>query len=131
MRTKKIRFVNIQEAIDIHKDQIVKFEGLYGIRDLNLLISAINTPCATFGKQYLHADIFEMAAAYMYHIIKNHPFVDGNKRAGFVTALVFLQYNNITIDLTFASAYNLTIKIASSKISKEEAAQFLRSRCVN
>ena len=65
------------------------------LRDAGILESAIEQPRATFGGQFLHAFPFEMAAAYLFHIVNNHPFVDGNKRTGTVAALVFLDWNNI------------------------------------
>lgn len=75
-----IFFLTEEEIISIHTVQINKYGGPHGIRDKGLLASAVHTPQATFSNQYLHQDIFQMAAAYMYSIIKNHPFIDDNKR---------------------------------------------------
>ncbi len=111
----------------IHLDQIRRYGGLSGIRDINLLDSAINYPKATFNQLYVHADIYHMAAAYALAIIKNHPFVDGNKRTGLIVALLFLAYNGITLDASQEEIYEITMQIAESKISEKEIALFFRN----
>jgi death-on-curing protein len=73
-------FLNLAEVLEIHRDQIERYGGQPGIRDLDLLQSALAMPAAGFGDRYLHEDLLEMAAAYLFHIARNHPFVDGNKR---------------------------------------------------
>ena len=77
-------FLSLAEVLEIHRDQIERYGGDPGIRDLDLLQSALAIPAAGFGGQYLHNDLYEMAAAYLFHITQNHPFVDGNKRTGAV-----------------------------------------------
>lgn len=77
-------------STEIHQDQIVRYGGQPGTRDLVLLNSALAMPAATFGDVYLHTSLFEMAAAYLFHLVQNHPFNDGNKRTGAVTAIIFL-----------------------------------------
>lgn len=91
-------FLSVEDVIEIHADQIERYGGSLGVRDVELLRSAIGMPEAGFGDQYLHADLFEMAAAYLYHIIQNHPFIDGNKRTGTMAAFVFLNLNGVTLD---------------------------------
>ncbi|MEO7672739.1 MAG: Fic family protein [Pyrinomonadaceae bacterium] len=73
-------FLSVDEVLDLHSNQIDAFGGIHGIRELSLLESAVMTPQASFGGEYLHADLFEMAAAYAFHIAENQPFLDGNKR---------------------------------------------------
>ena len=90
-------FLNLAEVLEIHRDQIERYGGQAGIRDLGLLQSALAMPAAGFGGRYLHEDLLEMAAVYLFHIARNHPFVDGNKRTGAVAALVFLSLNDIEI----------------------------------
>jgi len=77
-------FLCLEEVIEIHNDQIERYGGHPGIRDMELLKSAMAMPAAGSGENYLHTDIYEMAAAYLYHIVRNHPFTDGNKRASVV-----------------------------------------------
>ena len=76
------RFLSVADVLGFHEDQLANYGGAPGVRDMGLLESAVAMPMAGFGDQYLHADLFEMAAAYLYHIVCNHPFVDGNKRTG-------------------------------------------------
>lgn len=91
-------FLQISDVLSLHADQVERYGGKSGVRDMKLLESALAQPQTRFGGNYLHEFPFEMAAAYLFHIVKNHPFVDGNKRAGVVAALVFLDFNGI--DLT-------------------------------
>jgi len=100
------------------------------MRGERLLDSAINIPKFTFSGNYLHNDIFEMAAAYAFHIIKNHPFIDGNKRTGITCAGVFLESNDISVKAKRGELYKLGIDIATSKVTKKEVVEFFRSRCV-
>lgn len=83
-------FVTLDEVFAIHRDQIERYGGAPGVRDQGLLLSALAQPAATFGEGFLHADLHEMAAAYLFHLIQNHPFVDGNKRVAAVAAAVLL-----------------------------------------
>src|SRR5262245_390080 len=91
-------FLTLDEAIEIHRDQIARHGGSEGIRDLGLLNSALAMPMATFGGQFLHSDLYEIAAAYLFHLVKNHPFLDGNKRVGAVAANVFLFMNDVRFE---------------------------------
>lgn len=91
-------FLSLGEVIEIHHDQIERYGGHPGIRDIGLLQSALAMPAAGFGGRFLHMDLFEMAAAYLFHIIQNHPFIDGNKRTGAVASLVFLSLNGVEIE---------------------------------
>ncbi|MBI1821678.1 MAG: type II toxin-antitoxin system death-on-curing family toxin [Nitrospirae bacterium] len=119
-------FLSLEEVLQIHADQIKRYGGSPGIRDLSLLESAVATPQAGFGSQYLHADLFEMAAAYLFHIVQNHPFVDGNKRVGTAAALVFLKLSGIDIQVTNAALVKTVLGVAQGKISKTSLAEYFR-----
>jgi death-on-curing protein len=82
-------FLTLDEILLIHENQLKLYGGDSGLRDLGLLQSALSMPSAGYGDEYFHKDLYEMAAAYLFHIVKNHPFVDGNKRVGFVASYVF------------------------------------------
>ncbi len=82
-------FLGLEDVLSLHANQVTLHGGEPGVRDLGLLESAIAQPRATFGGEFLHKDLFEMAGAYLYHIVQNHPFFDGNKRAGAVAASYF------------------------------------------
>jgi death-on-curing protein len=84
-----IKFLTLSEVLVILEDQIRNYGGIYGVRDLNLLSSAIYMPQSSFDGEYLHKTIPAMAAAYAFHICQNHPFIDGNKRVALASSLVF------------------------------------------
>jgi death-on-curing protein len=119
-------FLSIEDVIEIHADQIRRYGGSLGIRDVELLHSALGMPEAGFGDQYLHADLFEMAAAYFYHIVQNHPFIDGNKRAGTMAAFVFLKLNGLTLEADESAFEPLVLQAAQGQIGKDAIADFFR-----
>lgn len=120
-------FLTLEEVLEIHSTQLARFGGAAGVRDLGLLESALSQPQASFGGEYVHSDLFEMASAYLFHVVSNHPFVDGNKRAGVLSALVFLDINGIEINDRGETLYDLTIKVASGNSSKSEISETLKS----
>jgi len=125
-----LAFLTIDEVIALHDMQLERFGGLAGLRDAGLLESAMAMPQAGFGGHYMHADVFEMAAAYLFHLVKNHPFLDGNKRVGFHAADVFLQLNGYLLDLTQDAAYELVIATAEGRTTKEQIAAAFRDNTV-
>ncbi|MFA5072346.1 MAG: type II toxin-antitoxin system death-on-curing family toxin [Nitrospirota bacterium] len=122
-----IIFLTLSEVVDIHNDQIAQYGGTEGVRDINLLSSALAMPLASFSDTYLHANIYEMAAAYAFHICQNHPFVDGNKRTALVSALIFLDMNGINIPDSSGRLYDSMMSLASGSLDKAEFAEVLRS----
>lgn len=120
-------FLSIEDVLELHADQVALYGGEHGVRDLGLLESAIAQPQATFDGTFLHKDVFEMAAAYMFHVVQNHPFLDGNKRTGAVAALVFLDLNGIEIDAPKGSLYDLTMSVATGQASKAQIAEYFRA----
>ncbi len=119
-------FLSLAEVLEIHQDQIARYGGEPGIHDLNLLESALGMPSAAVGGIYLHGDLFEMAAAYLYHLCQNHPFRDGNKRTAAVAALVFLDLNGYEFDASPGILFEFVLALASGMRSKSDAALFLR-----
>ncbi|HEY4312020.1 MAG TPA: type II toxin-antitoxin system death-on-curing family toxin [Pirellulales bacterium] len=119
-------FLTVEDVLESHAEQIATYGGGQGVRDLALLESAIAQPQSTFEGQFLHADIFEMAAAYLFHLVKNHPFIDGNKRVGLETAIVFLEINGQSIDATDESLVDLVLQTVQGTVTKTEIADFFR-----
>lgn len=119
-------FLTLEEVLEIHAEMIDRYGGSAGVRDQGVLESAIAAPQSGFGGQYLHTDLYHMAAAYLFHITKNHPFIDGNKRVGAMAAFVFLRLNKLDLTAT-QSAFERTVRaVAESKISKDEIANFFK-----
>ncbi len=119
-------FLTLDDVLEIHRDQIERYGGGEGIRDLGLLQSALAQPSATFGGQYLHADLHEMAAAYLFHLVQNHPFLDGNKRVGAAAAVTFLFMNNLDISATEDELVAMVLSVAQSQLNKAAVAAFFR-----
>lgn len=122
-----LRFLTVDELLAIHQRVIVEHGGSLGLRDRGLLESAASVPGCQFGGEYLHADTAAMAAAYLFHLCKNHPFVDGNKRVAFAAADVFLELNHHELVAGDLELEQLTLGVADSSISKEQATEFFRS----
>jgi len=121
-----VKFLTLTEVLKIHRDQISRHGGTTGIRDIELLKSALGMPATTYGGEFLHTDVFEMAAAYLFHLVKNHPFVDGNKRVGAVAALVFLLLNDHVFDAPEDDFAEMVLSVARGEIDKAEVAVFIR-----
>jgi death-on-curing protein len=121
-----IRFLTLADVLLIHNDQIAKYGGLGAVRDFGLLSSAVAQPPAMFSGEYLHTDLFEMAAAYAYYICQGHPFADGNKRTALASALVFLDINGVEIEDPSGKLYSAMMGVASGKKTKRVIADLLR-----
>lgn len=119
-------FLTLEELILIHRDQVERYGGSHGLLDIGLLQSAIAVPTATFGGDFLHRDLAEMAAAYLFHIVSNHPFADGNKRVGAVAAAVFLEINDVRFNATEEEYEELVLAVAAGKADKSVCIEFFR-----
>jgi death-on-curing protein len=122
-----IRYVTVKEVLRIHWRTIKTFGGLHGVRDLNLLESAVARPKAGFGDYEAYPDMFTKAAVLIYSLIKNHPFVDSNKRTGYASILLFLKRNEFRFHASEQELINFTIAIAAGERSEEEIANWLKS----
>lgn len=119
------RFLGLEEVLALHADQIERYGGRPGVRDLGLLESAVATPTATFDGSYLHGTLTEMAAAYLFHLAQNHPFVDGNERVAAAAMYMFLFVNGLDLVCDEDALVELTVGVASGRTSKAEASVFL------
>jgi death on curing protein len=120
-------FLSLNEVIDIHRDQIARYGGSDGIRDWGMLQSAVAMPAACFGGQFLHADLCEMAAAYVFHLVQDPPFLDGNKRVGAVATYVFLSLNHLQLTADQAAYADLVLCVARGEMPKSAVAEFFRT----
>lgn len=119
-------FLTLEEVLEIHRDEIERHGGTLGVRDNGLLESAVAAPQGGFGGHYLHSDLYEMAAAYLFHLVQNHPFLDGNKRVGAATTLVFLTMNGVETRITNQVLVDMVLAVAKGKVDKPAIAEFFR-----
>ncbi len=119
------RFLSFAEVLAIHQNQILLYGGDGGIRDVGVLKSALGMPCATYGGRHLHTDICEMAAAYLFHLVQNHPFIDGNKRTGTVAAIVFLLLNGYDFNAPEDELAEMVLGVALGELNKADVAVFI------
>lgn len=123
-------FLSLEEVLEIHQQQIEYYGGAAGVRDLFLLESAVAQPQATFSTEFLHASLPAMAAAYLFHICRNHPFVDGNKRVAANAAITFLLMNDWEPTFSEDELVDAVLAVASSSMTKEDLVQFFETHCV-
>ena len=119
-------FLTLDEALAIHAHQITRYGGALGIRDKGLLESALAMPAAMFAGEYLHPSPAEQGAAYLFHVVKNHPFIDGNKRVGLACCLAFLCLNGVRVHATDDELVDLVVGVAEGRRSKADVAVLLR-----
>lgn len=125
-------FLSVSEVLRIHSDQIARYGGSSEILDMSLIESAVMQPQAGFGGDYFHGDLASMAAAYLFHLAKNHGFADGNKRTGAAAAIVFLKLNGVVLQPPVPGELErLTIEIVTGSSTKDHAAEFFRQRTLS
>ncbi len=118
-------FLDVDDVLLIHEEQLAKYGGSGGVRDIGLLESAVAMPRATAGGELVHPDLFSMAAAYAFHLAQNQPFLDGNKRTGLLAAIVFLDLNGIAVADPEGRLYDAMIAIAERRMDKPALASLL------
>jgi death on curing protein len=123
-------FLNLDEVLALHAEQIDLYGGAAGLRDLGLLESAVAAPRTTFGGEFLHGSIPEMAAAYLFHLVRNHPFLDGNKRTGLAAAIAFLGLNGLWLEADSDELADHVLGVARGTTPRAEVAEFIRRSAV-
>lgn len=122
-------FLSVDDVLLLHTDTIDVDGGSHGVRDHGLLDAAVAMPRQQFGGEYLHEDLAAMAAAYLFHIAQNHPFIDGNKRAAVLSALVFLCVNEVGELPDPKELEAVTLQVAAGELSKDELTKWMR-KCI-
>jgi len=122
-------FLSLDEVLEIHAQHIQLYGGSQGLRDAAALESAVATPQATFDCEFLHTSIPAMAAAYLYHLCQNHPFIDGNKRAGANASIVFLLMNDWEPTFDEEELAELVLSVASSRLAKPALIAIFEAKC--
>jgi len=120
-------FLGVAEVEALHQQGVATFGGLSGVLNRSLLESAVGQPYAWFNGGWLHPDLFLMAAAYMFHLIRDHPFWDGNKRVGTICALVFLERNGVPMRRPHPELYDLAMEVQAGTVDKPGIAARLRA----
>lgn len=120
--------ISKEQVLKIHTSLIKETGGIDGVRDENLLDSALNSPFQTFDSKELYPEISDKAAQLSYLIIKNHPFLDGNKRIGTHIMLIFLALNNVKISYTQKELIDFGLTVADSSLSKDGIKNWLEKR---
>jgi len=121
-----MRYLTLNEVLELHRRLIRQFGGSSGIRDLGALKLAIAQPRMTFGGEELYPTIIEKAVALGFSIVKNHPFVDGNKRAGHAAVELFLVLNGYEIDAVADEQEKVMLQVASGSMGREDYTEWLR-----
>ena len=111
---------------EIHTEAIARFGGSHGVRDMALLESAIAAPQAGYGGKSLYLDVVEIAAAYLFYLCRNHPFIDGNKRAALGACIVFLRLNGVEPKPDAPEWEEMTLAVAASVLDRDETTARLR-----
>jgi death on curing protein len=126
----EVTFLTLEQILLIHQDQIDRYGGSEGLRNLPLLESAIQRPQTTFSGNELYPTVFDKAAALMHLLILNHPFVDGNKRCGITAGLVFLELNGWRVKVVPKTIVPLVIRVATKKMNIDKLARWLELHSV-
>ncbi len=121
-----MNFLSVEEVKQLHDDLVSAYGGLHGIRDIGLLLSAIEMPKATMFGEHLHESIFDKAAACLFHIVCNQAFIDGNKRTGAAVTLIFLKQNGYEIKYNIVDFEEMVCQVAQGFFSKQEISNFLQ-----
>jgi death-on-curing protein len=119
--------LSLETVIDMHSELIAQSGGLDGVRDNNMLDASVNSPYHTFGGQYLYPTLQAMAAHLAFSLIKNHPFLDGNKRIGILSMLVFLDINGLPVTCTDSELVSIGLGLADSSIDETELIEWIIS----
>jgi len=120
------KFLTYNQITKLHKLLVEDFGGSHGVKDEGLLLSALAQPEAGFGEEYFHKDLYQMAAAYLFHLVKNHAFNDGNKRIAALAASVFLEVNGLEFIANEDEFEKLVLDAAQSLVTKDHIAAFFQ-----
>ena len=131
MPDKKIHFLTLDEVVEIHRQLVSSpLNGGSSMRE-GILRACLALPSNRIGGRYAHQDLFEMAAAYLFHIVQNRPFVSGNRKVAAMTALFFLHLHNISSEPPSDLYLDTIALVRMGKISKNQVADFFRSHCLD
>lgn len=122
-----MKYLTAEQILFLHARLVAETGGSHGVRDLNMLLSAVGRPQVSFNNQDLYPDMFAKAGALMDSLIRNHPFLDGNKRTGVAAAALFLRINGFRLDARNAELEKFTLEVASSQHTMDEIVVWLQA----
>ncbi len=122
----EIAFLTLEDVLALHDELIQLYGGTAGLRDAGLLEAALAMPQAGSGDQYFHEFPHEMGAAYLFYLVRNHAFIDGNKRVAFACAILFFKINRVPYSITEEEAIELTLAAAGGQINKGAVTAFFQ-----
>jgi death on curing protein len=129
VKSPKIKFITVTRVLAIHNYAVKRYGGSQGIRDLGLVESAVARPQSGFGGEYLYTNIFDMAAALLQSLLKNHPFVDGNKRTALFSTGIFLKLNGFRLINNGKDEVEFAVRVDNSNLTLEEISAWLKENC--
>jgi death on curing protein len=121
-----MKYLSAEQVLFIHSRIIDETGGSHGLRDLALLQSAVERPCSTFGSEDLYVSLFNKAAALMESLIKNHPFIDGNKRTAITAVGIFLQLNDYALEASQKALVDFAVSFTTKKVSFDRAVKWFK-----
>ncbi len=121
-----MKVFTVRQVLILHERMIQKYGGSSGVRDMGMLESAVGRPFATFGGEDLYPDVFMKAGAFIQSIVKNHPFIDGNKRTAFTGAITFLLASGVIVSASTNHVVKFMLKVANENLSVDEIADWLK-----
>jgi len=126
-----VKVFTVRQVLILHERMIQKYGGSSGVRDMGMLESAVGRPFATFGGEDLYPDVFMKAGAFIQSIVKNHPFIDGNKRTAFTGTITFLLANKAIVSTNADQVVKFMLRVANENLSVDEIAAWLKKRTKN
>ncbi len=126
----KTKFLTVDQGLFIHYQMVKRFGGSLGIRDIGLVESAVARPQATFGGESLYSSIFDKTAAFLQSLLKNHPFIDGNKRTAITSAGLFLKINGYSFTNAHEEEVEFGIRVDNEHLSIEKISEWLKNHSV-
>ncbi len=123
-------YLTLEQILIIHEDQIDRYGGSHGLRDLALLESAVFRPQTTFSGEDLYPTLFDKAAALLHSLIQNHPFIDGNKRTATASTIVFLIKNNYLLQVSNDVLAKIVLEVAEKKITSQNISEWLKENTI-
>jgi len=130
VKSSKVNFLTTSRVLAIHDQMVKRFGGSHGVRDLGLVESAVARPQSGFGGEYLYKNIFEMTAALLQSLLKNHPFIDGNKRTALTSAGILLKLNGIKLINNHSQEVEFAVKVDNQNLSLEEISKWLKDHSI-